>query len=843
MKHAILFILFTVNAFGYYGAVTSFNSGQVTPLLEARADFQKYNSSCRTIENMLVTVQGPVLKRPGTKYIATAKTGTVRLLPFEYSTDDAYVIETGNLYMRFYRDGGQILDPVNPVEIVTVFGTSELFNIQYAQTDDELYLVDGTDAPQVLTRADHDDWTIADVAFETGPFLPENDTATTITPTAATGNIRLDASASIFQSGHVGSIWSINQVRASSTVEGTFTGNDTSLSSPEFQGDFSFITTGTWTGTITLMRSTNGGASWRSALIATDDTNYNNPAEFEEDGAIYRVVASNSFAGTANFTFTIADNINRGVVEITSFVSATEVLATVVTDLVDASATTIWREPYWSDFRGWPKTVAFHQQRLVFGGTTTYPQTIWFGKQDPDDYANFLEGTLDTSAFIVALEGQNPIRWFLSQDLLLIGTSGSCGKWGEQAKPVTPTSPNYQEQTRHGSAAISAVLGGDSVLYIERGSRNVREFGFNLQFDKYLSPDLSILSPEITDSGIKEAEFQLRPDPVLWCVLNNGDIATLTYRRDQSVTAWTKQTTTGDFESVAIISSGEAEDEVWVSVERTVDGTASRYIEQFQPNDWGDQEDAWFVDSGLTNDGGAAVTVTGATQAEPGVITAVAHGFSDGEQVLFESVVGMIELNGNVYTVSAKTTDTFALKDVTDTWDYDTSGFTAYTSGGTVQKVENTYGGLSHLEGETVAVFADGIILSNEVVASGSITIDAFANVATAGLSYTTKLETLPIRVDPQDIALNKKIKRLYIDFYKTGDVSYGNRPGDDLTQVNFFDEATVTAFQEFHTSTVKMKQFAFPYSGMVKQTVYLESAKPAPLGVRAIVPQIEVRN
>jgi len=849
MKRVILFLILIANAFGYYGPVTSFNSGQVSPLLEARADFAKYNSSCRTIENMLVTVQGPALKRPGTKFIAEAKTGTVRLLPFEFSTDDAYIIEAGALYMRFYRNGGQILDPVNPVEIVTPYSAGELFTIQHVQTDNDLYLVNGTDPPQILIRADHDDWTIADVTFETGPFLPENDTTTTITPSGITGVIRLTASASIFESttgaSHVGSLWAIEQVRGTSTIEGTFDENENSISTPFFTGSYGFTTSNNSDGTITLQRSTNGGTSWRPALTALTDTDFDNPSEFEEDGAIYRAVMSGFGSPAINptFTFTITDNVNKGVVRITSVASGVEAFAEVVTALVDTSATTTWREGYWSDFRGWPKTVAFHQQRLVYGGTTSFPQTIWFGKQDPDDYENFLEGTLDTSAFIFALEGQNPIRWFLSQDVLLIGTSGSCGKWGEQAKPATPTSPNYQEQTRHGAATIGAVLGGDSILYIERGSRNVREFGFQLQFDKYLSPDLSILSPEITDSGIKDVAFQLRPDPILWCVLNDGEIATLTYRRDQSVTAWTKQITDGDFESVAVISSGEDEDEVWVSVERVIDGTTSRCIEQFQPQDWGDQEDAWFVDSGATSDLGAAVTVTGATQADPGVITAVAHGFSNGEQVVFQDIGGMIELNGNVYSVAASAADTFALKDVTNTTDYDTTNFTAYTSGGTVQQVDNTYTGLEHLEGETVAVFADGIVQESEVVSGGSVTIDIFSNVTTVGLPYTAKLETLPIRVDPQDMTVNKKVQRLWIDFFQTGDASFGNGANSDLSEVSFFEQASVTAFQEFFTSTVKLKQFAFPYSGSIKQSVYLESSKPVPLGVRAIVPDIEIRR
>jgi len=506
--------------------LTSFNTGVVSPLMEARADFEKYKSSCRTLDNFLVTAQGPVLKRPGTKYIATAKTGSIRLLPFEYSTDDAYVIEAGNLYFRYYRNGGQILDSNgNAYEITTVYDSSEIWDVQYAHADNTMYFVDGNDQPQYLTRADHDDWTIADVDFKTGPFLPENETTTTIGITGYTidavdnsaetftltgdgdlssffpvngsfivggstgndgtwtvsstsyagtsltitvngditdntvvgtivvkdGTVTLTASSAIFQStsgaSHVGSLWQINQTRDTSIVKGSFTANGVSEATPFFQGDYGFTTSGNADSTITLQRSTNNGISWRAALVALTNTDFDNPAEYEEDGAIYRVVCSNYGSGTVNYTFTITDNMNNGVVEIASVASTTSATATVISNVVDTDAVTTWREGYWSDYRGWPQTVAFHQQRLVFGGSASYPQTIWFGKQDPDDYANFKEGTLDTDAFTIALPGQNPIKWLLSQDLLLIGTSGSCGKYGTQGKSATPTSPNYQEQT------------------------------------------------------------------------------------------------------------------------------------------------------------------------------------------------------------------------------------------------------------------------------------------------------------------------------------------------------------------------------------------------------------
>ncbi len=838
LKRFAIFILFCSAAFAYFPSITSFNAGQVSPLMEARADFQKYRASSRTIENMFVTVQGPVLKRPGTKYIATVKTGVARVLSFEYSTDDAYVIEAGNLYMRFYRNGGQILDDSDdPVEITTVFATDELFDIQYVQTDNDMYFANGSDPPQILTRADHDDWTIGDVDFTNGPFLRENETTTTITPTSygfaadasaetftitgsgdlssiftdgkeflvngstandgtwtvsstnATdpfvitittditsgvndgtilivgGTVTLTASAAIFQttSGatHVGSIWAVKQVRGNSVLEGSFSANGTSLSSSFFTGSYGFTTSGNSDGTITLQRSTNNGISWRAALSASTNVDFDNLAETEDDGAIYRIVMSNYGSGTPTFTFTITDDTNKGVVEITALTSTTVATGTIIVNLVTTDSTTTWREPYWSDYRGWPKTVAFHQQRLVFGGSDTYPQTIWFGKQDPDDYANFLEGTLDTSAFTAALEGQNPLRWLLSQDFLLLGTSGSCGKWGEQGKSVAPTSPFYQEQTRYGSAALQAVLAGDSVLYIERGVRRVRGFGFDIQVEKYLSPDLTILTPEITDSGIVDIAFQLRPNPILWCVLADGEIATMTFQTDQAVIAWTKQITDGDFESVTVISSGADEDEVWVSVERTVDGTTSRYIEQFQPNDWGDQEDAWFVDSGLGYD---------------------------------------------------STADT-------------------------------DFSGLDHLEGETVAVWADGIVLESERVLSGEITIDVSSSRVIAGLPFTAKLETLPLRIDPQDATLNKHIKRLWIDVIETGPYSFGNGPDGDLTEVVSFGGATVTALEPFHTSTVKLQQFPFVYGGRIKQTVFIQSSKPVPLGIRSIEADVEIRR
>lgn len=111
MKKIIVIIVFLI-AFAAFAqrrtfspALISFTTGQVSPRLEARSKFAKYKSSCRTLENFLVRTQGPVSRRPGTRYIADANdhTGQVRLIAFEYSTDDSYILSLEDGTMGFFR--------------------------------------------------------------------------------------------------------------------------------------------------------------------------------------------------------------------------------------------------------------------------------------------------------------------------------------------------------------------------------------------------------------------------------------------------------------------------------------------------------------------------------------------------------------------------------------------------------------------------------------------------------------------------------------------------------------------------------------------------------------------
>ena len=199
MKRIVIFLLLASAALGADTVINAFNAGELSPLLDGRSDLQKYYSGCRTLENMLVMSYGGATRRPGTRYIAPVKTASkkVRLIPFEYSIQQAYILEFGDQYIRFYKDGAQIESGGNPYEISTAYLEADLFDLQYIQSADVMYIVHPDYHPKQLWRTAHTSWTIADVDFERGPFFDENETNVTITPLAATGNITLTASSAL----------------------------------------------------------------------------------------------------------------------------------------------------------------------------------------------------------------------------------------------------------------------------------------------------------------------------------------------------------------------------------------------------------------------------------------------------------------------------------------------------------------------------------------------------------------------------------------------------------------------------------------------------------------------
>jgi hypothetical protein len=173
----------------------NFNAGEWSPLTYGRSDVGKYTNALAICLNYVPTTQGGLTRRPGTKYVANTKSnGAVRLIPFEFSITQAYILEFGDAYIRFYTLGGQLLSGGSPYEIVSPYTASDLQDLSFTQSADVLYIAHRNYGPRLLSRLGPTNWTLTKLPFADGPYLPPNNTATTLAVSATTGTVTLTAS-------------------------------------------------------------------------------------------------------------------------------------------------------------------------------------------------------------------------------------------------------------------------------------------------------------------------------------------------------------------------------------------------------------------------------------------------------------------------------------------------------------------------------------------------------------------------------------------------------------------------------------------------------------------------
>ena len=188
--------------------LTNFTAGELSPRLDGRNDLSKYPSGCKTLENFIVYPHGSAARRSGTQFISEVKTSAnkTRLIPFEFSTTQTYILEFGNQYIRIYKDKGQVQNGGSAVEIATPYLTAELFDIKFAQSADVMYIVHPNHAARKLSRTSHINWTLTQIDFTKGPMQDPNTTTTTLNPgqTAVGTGVSLVASATTGINGGAG---------------------------------------------------------------------------------------------------------------------------------------------------------------------------------------------------------------------------------------------------------------------------------------------------------------------------------------------------------------------------------------------------------------------------------------------------------------------------------------------------------------------------------------------------------------------------------------------------------------------------------------------------------------
>jgi hypothetical protein len=440
--------------------------------------------------------------------------------------------------------------------------------------------------------------------------------------------------------------------------------------------------------------------------------------------------------------------INGGVLQIIAVNAADDIDCEILKSLNSADTSGNWslEVDTWDATRGYPKAVGIHQERLVYGGTTQEPETIWMSEIGILD--GFGAGPDDEDSVQITLSSNqiNEISWISSSRDLVIGTSGAEFTLSSGTSAgITPSAVRQQARTYHGSAVQQVENVKEEILFIQDSGRKVRTFRYDFNIDGYTGDDVTWLAEHITEGGLKELAYAQEPDTTIYAVTNNGELLSGVYQRQFKILAWTKFETDGTFESVQTIPDGEI-NQVWVQVKRTVNSSTKRYIEILSTGDGQDDLHS-FSDSFLTLSDSRAIT--NITVANPAVVTSTSHGFSDGDKVIIKDLVDPLEadldadktnmssLNQCTFTVANKTANTFELSGK------DTSDFNAYGSGGNAWEKVTAISGLDHLEGKTVSIRADGAHLPDEVVSSGSITLDRKAGEVVVGLPFTTTIKTL----------------------------------------------------------------------------------------------------
>lgn len=747
----------------------NFSSGELSPLFFGRTDADRYKTALAVCKNYLPTIQGGLIRRPGTMFVSEAKDSTkkIRLIPFEFSTEQAYILEFGDQYIRFYKDNALItLNPqnltaatqANPV-VVTYSGSDTYSN-------GDRVIITGVSG---MTQLNNREFIVANVNTGANTFELKDTTNTNVN---GTGYEAYTSGGSISEIYEIASpyleadLFEIKYTQSADIIylvhpeyaprKLTRTGHTSwTLTAINFL-DGPYLSTNTTSTSLTPSAATGTGIT----LTASSIVGINDGLGFltTDVGRLIRIKEGSTW----------------GYVKITGYTSTTVVTVDVINTLTNTSAKTVWRLGLWSDTTGYPSCVVFHEDRLTFAGSPASPQRLDASRSS--DYENFAptetDGTVGPSnalAFSFNSNDVNVVRWLAADEKgLIVGTVGN--EWlvrpSSFGEALTPTNINAKKSTSYGSADIQPVQVGKATLFIQRAGRKLREMTYFYDADGFRASDITVLAEHVTGSGIVQLAYQREPQSIVWAVRNDGVLAAMLYERDidNINVGWSRHIIGGVsdaansdaiVESVAVIPSPTTERyDTWVVIKRRINGRTVRYVEYITKlfEDLDDQQDAFFVDSGLTYDD--PKTISAATTANPVVITATAHGFSNGDRVLITEVKGMEELNTNTFTVAGATANTFQLSGINGT------SYNAYVSGGEVRKLVSTISSLNHLEGQTVSICADGAALPDDVVTNGKVELTNPSAVVHIGFGFNSDGQLLRIDAGSADGTALAKLRR-----------------------------------------------------------------------------------
>lgn len=873
----------------------SFAAGEVSADLYGRVDLDLYRIGLQTCKNFIVRQYGGVANRPGLKYLAPCRypLKKARLIPFQFNEVQAYELEFGDQYMRVVMNDGHVLEASVNISAITkanpgVFTTSvahglttgddvfvrsvsgmtevnnrffrvtvlsgttfsiqdfygtnvdttgyttytsggtiarvytvatpyleaDLFNLNYAQNKDVMTICEDSYYPRDITRTGHASWTVTQFDNQQGPFKDINVTATGVYTSAATGSgITLTATASLFDAGMVGSLFYIEQKPDDTTkrweVSKVVALNDVRRAGFNYYKATAGGTTGTYK------------PDWVEG-------------------------SSNDGDPGVNWSYL---HSGFGIVKITGFTSATVVTVDVVKRLPDnvvgiANATTNWSMAAWSASEGYPQSLTYAKQRMIFGGSTNQPNTLWmsgvalrtfFGRSNP---------LLDDEGITLSLDTVevNAIRHLLPLSDLIALTSASAQLINGKDETFASTSPPFAKvQTNTGTSKVRPLIIGTSGIYVEDTGTVVRSLQYDFASNTFGGIDLSARSPHLFENrSIVDWAFQRQPFSVAWTIMDDGALIGLTFMEEQKVYAWHRHETDGTFESVSTLREGR-ENAVYFIINRTINGKTARYIEKMASRNFTLIEDAYFLDSGLQydgrNTGATTMTITGGTTwGTPEILTITSStakfaATDINNQIVFYDGIKALRLVINGFTsstvVSAVPLQTVpvAFRSVARTdWRF----------------ARKTFSGLNHLEGKTLTALSEGNVIRDLVVSGGKVTLTDPSAVLSIGLSYVADIETLEVSGPNGEVRTEiTNIPEVNFILQKSRGGLYGTNGFDHMT--SFVERSIDQGYDVPIPATNKVQVVNTNNTWSNRGRVTARQADPLPLTINAIRPQVKL--
>ena len=647
----------------------SFTAGELSPALWARVDLAKYTSGLKTAVNLFIHPHGGASNRAGLQFISEVKDSTdeARLIPFQFNTEQSYILEFGDQYARVYRDGGKVLEGAT-ITGATQADPAVVTAVAHPFSNGDLVTISGVVG---MTQLNGNTYTVANKATDTFELSGINSTGFTayVSGGVATGNQPYEF-VTPYVPGDLEELVFIQEADVMYIVHTSYAprklarlaDNSWSLTTPTFAPS---IAAPTGQSAVRTVGAAGADVSYKIAAIAADTDEESLPsaaATVSCDLSIAgnkNTVSWSAVTGAARYVVYKLDNGVYG------YIGGTEGLSfvdeNIVADLADTPQTA--NNPF-TGSDNYPRCATFVDQRLALASTNNNPQAVWLSQSA--NYENFGRASpakeSDAINFRIRARQVNEIRSLLPMRGLMVLTSGA--EWIVKGADTDYLTQNVRAdpQGYRGASKVQPIVVGNTVLFSQARGGVVRDFSYEFAEDSFTGKDLTILARHLFEErDIKAWAYAQAPYSIVWVVLDDGSLVSLTYMKEHDVWGWTRHETAGVFEDVTVIAEGK-EDVPYFIVRRTVDETEVRYIERLHTRAFDTVADAFFVDSGLTYSGTATAVINGLDHLEGEAVVALADGnvvknlTVDGGSVTLPFAAAKVHI-GLAYTAALQTLD------------------------------------------------------------------------------------------------------------------------------------------------------------------------------------------